>query len=233
MRDNFRFKQFSVSDEGCAMKLGTDAVLLGSWINPERASTILDIGTGCGILALMMAQKSKAEITAVEIHAESAAAATVNCMNSPWSSRLTIVESSFQDFVLECNDTYDLIITNPPYFIDSLKAPSKERNLSRHYDSLRRDELLEGVNLLLTDDGVFSLILPYEQEHEFIQKAFIKGLYIQEILHIRTKPDQPFTRTCLSLSREKREPKVTELDVRDSQGQYTNSYLALTRAFYL
>ncbi len=232
-RSHFRFKQFSISDEGCAMKLGTDAVLLGAWVNPEKKTSILDIGCGCGILTLMMAQRSSARVTGVEIHSPSAQAARENAKNSPWKERIHIEEMDFQHFILGSHNKFDLIIPNPPYFVNSLKPPDEGRHLSRHSGILNQDILSEGVQELLTDQGTFALILPFGQEKGMIKNAYIKSLFADSILHIRSKPMFPVIRSCISFTRYPSELQINELHIRDSEGNFSSEYKELTRDFYL
>jgi tRNA1Val (adenine37-N6)-methyltransferase len=155
-RKPFRFKQFSVDDSKCAMKVGTDAVLLGAWADVTCAETILDIGTGCGLIALMAAQRSNAHITAIDIDESTTLQSKENFLSSPWHDRLEAIHiEQFQPDYL-----FDLIICNPPFFKNALKTPFHERNLARHNDSLSFESLVSHVNILLSENGKFFFILP-------------------------------------------------------------------------
>lgn len=216
------------------MKVGTDAVILGAWTKVDAANTILDIGSGCGILALMMAQRNReALITAVDIHKESVLCSMQNFIQSPWGERLQVTESNFRHFSEDSPGTYDLILSNPPYFVDSLKAPSAERSLSRHNENLPYLELLDGVRKLLNHQGRFSLILPFAQEGMFVELAARCSLYVVRMLHVRSKPGRPRVRSCIEFSREAVEPGITELIIRNENDSYTTEYRELTREFYL
>ena len=160
----FKYKQFTVYQDQCAMKVCTDSSLFGALIDSSQAENILDIGTGTGVLSLMQAQKSTAKITAVEIEENAAKQATSNFKASPWSDRINLVLRPVQEFSKEHNLQFDLIISNPPFFKDSFKSPDASVNMARHDSLLPQDELLQSVLSLLTDDGAFWLLLP---EYEF------------------------------------------------------------------
>ena len=155
----FQFKQFTVWHDQCAMKVGTDGVLLGAWASVERARRILDIGTGTGLVALMLAQRSllDAKIVALEIDEAAAGQARENVARSPWQERIEVVQADFKKY--RSSDKFDVIVSNPPYFVDSLECPDRQRAAARHNDSLTYEELLEGVNRLLAADGLFKRTL--------------------------------------------------------------------------
>lgn len=154
-QQTFIFKKFSIHQHKCAHKVGTDAVLIGSWAKVNEARTILDIGTGTGIIALMMAQKSRATIDAIDIEQSSYEQATENASHSIWADRIKVYHTSLQDFANKTTKKYDAIITNPPYFVDSSKAPDEERSHARHTDTLTFADLISGVKKLLNDTGLF------------------------------------------------------------------------------
>ena len=141
----FRFKQFGVRHEKSAMKVGTDGVLLGAWTNAENAKKVLDIGTGTGLIALMIAQRSKALITGIEIDEDAAEEAYENFVSSPWGDRLRVENSDFAVFSNICNEKYDVIVSNPPYFVDSLECPDEKRGKARHTSSLSFENLIKGA----------------------------------------------------------------------------------------
>lgn len=230
----FKFKQFTISQTHAAMKVGTDGVLLGAWANVADASRILDIGTGTGVIALMLAQRSStAIIDAVEIDTPSAKQAEMNAVKSPWGNRITIANKSFQDFVSETDNRYDLIVSNPPYFEQSLKSPFEHKNLARHNDTLPYNELLGGISKLLTEKGKFCGVFPYTEGNVFIAKASGYGLYCTKRLNIQSKPNRNTLRMLIQLEFEKKPLEESILCTRDSEGNYTDEYKQLTADFYL
>jgi len=216
------------------MKIGTDAVLLGSWVKMEQARSILDIGTGCGILALMMAQRSEAIIDAVEIDRESALEAGKNFQKSPWKDRINLYLKSFQEFAEHNHRKYDLVISNPPFFSDSLRSPDRRKSISRHDDLLPLEILLSLSEQLLEPSGRAVFIFPADSLPVWIDLALRLQLY-------------PF-RKCIVFSREGKQPSrvMMEFSMRDfgipmqeniricdTFGNYTVEYKELTNAFYL
>ena len=167
----FYFKQFSVKDDRSTMKIGTDAVLLGIAADITNVRNILEIGTGCGIIALILAQRSEAEIDALEIDEESVIQAKENVSASPWKDRISVIHSSLQDFIPEDHKKYDLIISNPPFFSGTYKSHQSKRNISRHNDRLTFDELLDCSDALLADPGSLWVILPVKESLQFIDIA--------------------------------------------------------------
>lgn len=234
MRKPFQFKQFSIHDEKSAMKVGTDAVLLGAWTNPKRSKSILDIGTGSGIIALMMAQKSDAKIEAIDIDFDSIQEANTNFNNSPWSDNLYARHIPFLDFVKQTNKKYDLILSNPPYFNNSLKSPSDKKNLSKHASTLPHKELLLGVKKLISPDGMFAVIIPYDQMNSFKNIALIEGLFCNKKLVIYPTPKKPANRILMEFSLNRPSHlNEDELIIRNDSGNFTEQYKILTRDFYL
>ena len=234
--DWFRFKQFTINQSASAMKVGTDAVLLGAWANfPDRGSYALDVGTGTGLLALMIAQRySDVEISAVEIDKSSCEQARENFSNSEWGNRISLHEDSFQDFHIQVNNKFDLIITNPPYFSNSLKNPDKSKSLARHQDKLTLEELFLGVAGLLEKRGLFSLILPSDQKDKCLNIAVESGLFPQRILNVRPKPENDFIRTLMEFSFAKNKISEDELIIEmNKRHLYSEEYKALTKDFYL
>lgn len=232
-RNYFRFKQFLIKQEGAAMKVGTDGVLLGAWASLENVTSVLDIGTGSGVIALMIAQRSGATIKGVEIDSASAAQAKHNFESSQWSNRLSIENYSLQEFTKTYDQKFDLIVSNPPYFNRSLKSPSQERTLTRHTDELPNADLLEGVCKLLSLDGCFCAIFPYIEGNIFIAEAVNYGLYCNKKLYIQSKPDKPIIRILIEFSFTKKKLVENTLFIHTSEGDYTDDYKALTRDFYL
>ncbi|NQY09111.1 MAG: methyltransferase [Flavobacteriales bacterium] len=237
MLEPFKFKQFSVEQNLCAMKIGTDAVLLGAWSNPTKEpESILDIGTGTGLIALMMAQRFReSDIDAIEIDEPACQQAQENFERSWWTNRLSVSQVSFQDFVKSSTNQYDLIISNPPYFPDGQKSTDDQRNLARFTDALPFEELLLGVEKLLSKDGLFAVIIPYQEEEEFLKIANNNQLFTNRITHTKGTKNAAIKRSLIELSRQ--EPfgklKVDELIIEISRHQYTEGYTELTKEFYL
>jgi tRNA1Val (adenine37-N6)-methyltransferase len=231
---NFHFKQFSILQDKTAMKIGTDGILLGAWADCGDANSILDIGAGTGILAIMMAQKSNAEIYAVEIDEDSYNQAYVNVNNCKWKDRIHLFHSSFQDFIANSKIKFDFIISNPPYFINSLKTNSKSRNLARHNDLLSFHDLISGVNLLLSKNGRFSLILPIECSEQFLLLSKQNHLFCHRKTLVKPNLFKEAKRVLLELGRNQVETKINTLTIEtDKRHHYTNDYKKLTEDFYL
>lgn len=228
----FHFKQFSVRQDLCAMKVGTDGVLLGSWINPPAEGKILDIGTGTGLIALMAAQKSNAFIDAIDIDRQACEQAEENTKQSPWENRIRVVHSSLMDF--RPVHRYDLIVSNPPYFIDSCAPEDEARHLARSASaSLNQDELINGVVRLLHISGRFCVILPQREGHLFLEKAEQNGLFCNIQVNVRTGLEKPCKRVLMEFSRQEDEPVIEELVLHTEGREFTDQYKQLTRDFYL
>ncbi len=234
-KSGFQFKQFSVYQDRCAMKVGTDGVLLGAWVDVANAKNTLDIGTGTGLIALMMAQRSVSTlITAIEIDSEAACQATENVLNSPWKDRIEVVNADLLDF--NCSKRYDVIVSNPPYFSQSLPSPNKQRTLARHNDHLTYSALIQKVATLLSENGRFSVIISYDHKDEFIQLASQSRLYLQRIVAVKTTPTSVFRRVLLEFSFVEsivEQLKVEELLIERERHQYSTEYINLTKDFYL
>ena len=228
----FTFKQFTIRHDRCAMKVGTDGVLLGAWTDVSHSYRLLDIGTGTGLIALMLAQRCpKASITAIDIDAEAVEQARENVLLSPWSDR---VEVALQDICKYLTDKhFDTIVSNPPYFIDSLKCPNDQRNTARHTDTLDAERLLESVARLLTDDGRFSIILPAEQTDLLIQTAYAQGLYPSRQTAVITRPGLSPKRILMEFQKTKEAFQPDELIIELERHVYSEGYIALTKDFYL
>ena len=191
----FTFKQFTIRHDRCAMKVGTDGVLLGAWTSVDHSHRLLDIGTGTGLIALMLAQRCpQAFITAIDIDAEAVEQARENALSSPWKDRVEVLLQDICTF--PANQQFDTIVSNPPYFIDSLKCPDDQRNTARHTDTLDAERLLASVARLLTDDGRFSIILPAEQT-DYSFRPLIPKDYIrpdkQQSLPVRAFPPNGYS----------------------------------------
>ncbi|MBR0296054.1 MAG: methyltransferase [Paludibacteraceae bacterium] len=230
--DCFRFKQFEVCHAGCAMKVGTDGVLLGAWASCQQR--ILDVGTGSGLIALMLAQRFEAaQIDAVDIDGDAVRQATDNFAHSKWSNRLHCRQIAVQDLAKE-DVRYDAIVSNPPYFVDSLKNPNLQRQTARHTDTLSYEELLASCEHLLTADGVLSLILPAESEQVVLETAKSVGLYPTRLVHVYSKPGKPVKRILLELQKRNDQPcEESHFYIESATSPRSDEYTALTKDFYL
>ena len=234
-QQTFVFKQFSIHQYKSAHKVGTDAVLIGSWAEVSKAKTILDIGTGTGIIALMMAQKSEAQIDAIDIEQGSFEQAEENASHSIWANRVKVYQYSLQDFAKTAHKKYDVIITNPPYFVDSSKAPDEERSHARHTDTLSFSELIAGVKSLLNETGIFYIILPTKEALDFKHLAEKNGLYLIKLLRIKTKSTSEVEKRHIMLFKHKAENLSEECLSIEHEGRhnYTDEYKNLTKDFYI
>ncbi|MGB1207201.1 MAG: tRNA1(Val) (adenine(37)-N6)-methyltransferase [Chitinophagales bacterium] len=234
----FRFKQFAIAQNRCAMKVGTDGVLLGAWANCKQATAILDIGTGTGLIALMLAQRNLlATIDAIDINVAAAEQANENMQASPWTNRLTVFPISLEAFAKKnTKKKYDLIVSNPPFFINSLHSPkSVGRNQARHTDSLPFSDLLLYVNQLLSVNGKFCVILPCQQAIQLEQMSAFYNLFCETKLLIYPKAEKAANRCLMQFSRQKTSDcQLEKLVLRSSTtNQYTTAYRKLTCNFHL
>ena len=231
----FHFKKFSIDDSKAAMKIGTDAVLLGAWTPCGNESRILDIGTGTGILALMMAQRNKnIPIDAVELESEAAALAAENVKLSPWFRQIQVFNVPIQTFRLQTSHTYSLIICNPPFFTNSLKAPDKNRNMARHNDTLPVEELLRITSKLLTEKGIASFIVPADAYEIWKAIAAIFSLFPFQVTWIKSSKTHNPNRALVSFTQEANAIcDENVLSIYISPSVYTKEYQNLTKEFYL
>ena len=231
----FTFKQFSVNQDRCAMKIGTDGVLLGAWTpiinNPYN---VLDIGAGTGILSLMLAQRSNAEqIDAIEIDEDAYEQCVENFEASPWGDKLFCFHAGLDEFVDEPEDEYDLIISNPPFYTDDYKSDNTSRDLARFEDALPFEELIEAAALLLSDNGIFSVIIPYKEEERFVSLCKELDLFPLKITRVKGTPISEIKRSLLAFCRMEQTPLIDELVIEISRHNYTPEYIELTKEFYL
>ena len=231
----FTFKQFTVNQERCAMKIGTDGVLLGAWaplINNPNA--ILDIGAGTGILSLMLAQRSTAEqIDAIEIDEDAYEQCVENFETSPWGDRLFCFHAGLDEFVDDPEDKYDLIISNPPFYAEDFKTDDSQRDMARFQDAMPFEELIEAAALLLSDNGIFSVIIPFKEEAKFVSMCKELDLFPLKITRVKGTPTSDIKRSLLAFTRIEQTPLIDELTIEISRHQYTPEYIALTKDFYL
>lgn len=231
----FQFKQFSIQQDRCAMKIGTDAVLLGAWCPiVNHPYSILDIGAGTGILALMLAQRCSAEqIDAVEIDENAFEQCVENFESSPWSNRLFCFHADLDEFMEEPEQEYDIIISNPPFYSEDYKSENEQRDLARFQDALPFEDLIEAADLLLSENGIFAVIIPFKEAEKFIALARDFELYPFKITRVKGTPTTEVKRSLLAFSRYEKEVSIDELIIETSRHQYTKEYVALTKDFYL
>ncbi len=230
----FSFKQFHIDDSHCGMKVSSDAVLLGAWARVSEAARILDIGTGCGLLALMSAQRSAAEVFAVELESRACRAAKSNFEMSPWAERITIVEDDIINFAGRHVRIFDHIICNPPYFLTGPQTRVQQRANARHVNTLSFEALIHAAGTMLTDDGLASLILPVEVSDAFFALVDKSGLSLTRVQQVIPVSGKTPRRVLFSLSKTETETvRLTPLVLRDPQNRYTAEAAALTQDFYL
>jgi len=232
---SFKFKQFTIHQDKCAMKIGTDAVLLGVWASlGHHPNSILDIGAGTGVIALMLAQRSNEEtIDAIEIDENAYEQCVGNFENSPWSDRLFCYHASLEEFTDEIDYKYDLIISNPPFYSDTFKSENKQRDLARFNDAMPFHHLVESVSKLLSDEGTFSVIIPFKEEENFIELASNVNLFPNRITRVKGSPTSEIKRSLMEFSFNKNDLKINELIIEVERHQYTQDYINLTKDFYL
>lgn len=229
----FSFKQFTVYQDKCAFKVGTDGVILGAYADVSGVRNILDIGTGTGLLALMLAQRSNAKITAIEPDKESFCQACSNVTDSKWNDRIKVINTTLQDYH-PGSEKFDLIVTNPPFFTDSLRNPDQVKAAARHNFLLDNDDLLEGVRRLMAEGGRLQVIMPYAEGNILIAEAQGYGLYCNNILKIRPLPASGIRRLILTFSRLQKKPAEQFLTIEHGKRhEFTEEYINLTKEFYL
>ncbi|MDP5198667.1 tRNA1(Val) (adenine(37)-N6)-methyltransferase [Flavobacterium sp. DG2-3] len=232
----FQFKQFSVKQDKTAMKVGTDGVLLGAWAPvSHHPFSVLDIGAGTGIIALMIAQRSSAEqIDALEIDEDAYEQAVENFESSPWGDRLFCFHAGLDEFIEEPEDEYDLIVSNPPFYAENYKTESEQRDLARFQDAMPFEEIVEAADLLLSENGILAIIIPFKEEEKFIALAKESELYPIKITRVKGTPTSEIKRSLLAFSRnEISEIEVNELVIEIDRHVYTPEYIELTKEFYL
>ena len=231
----FNFKQFTVAQERCAMKVGTDGVLLGAWVSIENSpQSILDIGAGTGVISLQLAQRSLAEtIDAIEIDNDAYEQCTENFENSPWADRLFCYHASIQEFVSEIEETYDLIISNPPFYSENFKSENSARDIARFTDALPFDHLAISAAHLLSENGTFAVILPKKEETHFIEIAAKSNLFPKRICTVKGTPTSEEKRSLLEFTFQKNNPSLETLVLETKRHLYTKEYRDLVKDFYL
>jgi tRNA1Val (adenine37-N6)-methyltransferase len=250
----FRFKQFTIRQDKCAMKVCTDACLFAAWVaqkirDPKSLAcvtqsgreirNILDIGTGTGLLAVMLAQKNPdAVIDAVEIDETAAQQAKENFQASPWKERLRVYNISIQQFnsttqPINQSTKYDLIISNPPFFENHLKSNNAKRNLALHSEELSSEELLVAIDKNLKDEGSFAVLLPYHRTEEFINLALRNAFHPAEEILIKQTPKHNYFRSILLFTKLEVSTRRSEIIIQDEDGKYTDQFVELLKDYYL
>jgi len=230
----FRFKQFTINQERAMFKVTTDSVLLGAWTDIERAGSILDIGTGTGLLALMAAQRSAARIVAIEPDRDSFLQAGININGSPWAERITLLNTALQDYYPDGGAGFEAIIINPPYFVNSLMNPDENKARARHNVTLQQTDLLEAAGRLLNNGGSLHLVLPVNEAERFLVLAVNYRLFCSRRMLVRPTPGQQPSRVLMTL-RQENGPFIEEEIVIEKGGRhiYSAEYVSLTKEFYL
>lgn len=229
----FRFKQFTVYHDKCAMKVGTDGVLLGAWAEVERAQRILDIGTGTGLIALMLAQRSGASVVGIDVDEAAVAQARENVERSPWGNRIAIEHKDAGLLIGQQDGVFDAVVSNPPYFTESVGCPDRQRDAARHTGSLPFEVLLQSVDRVLAEDGTFSVVLPSAAAADFIAGAACCRLFLRRQTWVHTKPEAAPKRVLMEFCRTLTECEPRHLVVELERHKYSPEYIALTRGFYL
>jgi tRNA1Val (adenine37-N6)-methyltransferase len=234
----FKFKEFTIHQDKTAMKIGTDGVLLGAWCSVEKyPDTILDIGSGTGIISLMLAQRAVAmNIDAVEIDENAYEQTVENFEQSDWGDRLYCYNTTVQEFADEIageEETYDLIVSNPPFYTDEFESDDAARNKARFTSSLSFEELVSGVVKILSSDGIFAVIIPFKEEENFINLARTRSLFLNRVCHVQGNTTSEIKRSLLEFSFHSSEIKKEHLIIEIERHRYTKEYINLTKDFYL
>ena len=231
----FKFKQFQINQDRCAMKVGTDGVLLGAWAPIDGVHNILDIGTGTGLIALMLAQRCpSANIEAIDVDEAAVLQAQENVADSPWRERIKVSRLDVMDVPYVWKGTFDCIVSNPPYFTDSFKCPDSSRMLARHTVGLDFPSLAKAAAFLLGGEGVFSVVVPADTCTRLVEYCLREKLYLQRISWIHTKPDVSAKRVLMAFVKHPVAETVHEhLTVEISRHVYSPEYVALLKDFYL
>ncbi len=234
----FKFKEFTVHQDKTAMKIGTDAVLLGAWCDLNNyPDTILDIGSGTGVISLMLAQRCNATtIEAIEIDELAYEQSVENFERSDWGDRLFCYHGDFNELIEEIQEeeeTYDLIISNPPFYTDDYKSEDESRNKARFSESLPFNQLIEGTSKILSNQGIFAIIIPFKEEQNFVDLAKENNLHLKRVCHVKGNSNTEIKRSLLEFTLEENKPIKEELVIEKERHQYTDAYINLTKGFYL
>lgn len=231
----FQFKQFVVFHDKCAMKVGTDGVLVGAWAQVDGAARILDIGTGSGLIALMLAQRNpQAFVVAVDIDEAAVEQVRENVARSPWADRMDVTRLDIRQAPEEWKGRFDAIVSNPPYFVESVKCPQAQRNTARHTDALDFKALLAKVAFLLSDEGCFSVILPAQAASDFVALALKEGLSLSRQTWVHSRAELPPKRVLMAFVKSScLQTEIRHLAIETTHHVYTSEFKELVKSFYL
>ena len=227
----FDFKRFRIEQDRCSMKVGTDGVLLGAWFPLEPGMSVLDVGTGTGLIAIMAAQREAGKVTAVEIEPDAAVQAAENVSHSEWAGRIEVLNSDIALFTAEYG--FDRIVCNPPYFRDSLRCPDVGRNAARHNDSLSYETLARCSAKLLAPDGLLCLVLPYDSVDVFVKCAAVEGLFMCRRTDVVTAQGKVPKRSLVAFGKQSVILQTDVLTICGLDGKETQEYIDIVREFYL
>ncbi len=230
--NHFSFKQFTIEQERCAMKVGTDGCLLGAWADTSNCNKALDVGCGSGLIAIMIAQRCNALVTGLEIDGDAAAQAAENVAASPWKERINIINCDALAY--ETDEQYDIIVSNPPFFRNSLRNDEAKRSIARHDDTLSCASLMAFAKKMLAPQGRFSVVIPSEQVESWCNEALFKGLSARRISYVRTLPHKPVKRALLEFVKCAHPvPQTNEIVIENRPGEYSNDIKKLLGDFYI
>jgi len=229
----FQFKQFKIDQDLAAMKVSTEGCLLGALADHRKSGSVLDVGTGTGLLALMLAQRTAGNITSVEADGDSCKQARLNIEASPWGKRIEVVHQTIQNFAENCTSTFDLIVSNPPFYTNYLPSDDIRRKLAMHTYSLSMEDLAGVVEKLLSNDGLFYVLYPAYEAGIFAQTAGRQGLFPHKNFIIKNKPDGPIFRMITGYGKSKVVNQQTSITIRDVEGSYTEEFKELMSPYYL
>lgn len=235
MSKPFKFKEFTVNQDRCAMKIGTDGVLLGALTSVDHNPyNVLDIGAGTGILSLMIAQRCHADqIEAIEIDDDAFEQCAENFENSPWADRLFCFHASLLEYIEAVDEKFDLIICNPPFYSEDYKTKDSARDIARFSDAMPLEHIIFAVINFLSEKGKFSIVLPFKDEEKYIEEASLIGLFSNRILRVRGNEKSEIKRSLIEFSYSESPIKISELIIETERHQYTEDYINLTKDFYL
>ncbi|MBX2814626.1 MAG: methyltransferase [Saprospiraceae bacterium] len=233
-RPGFQFKQFKVVDRASTMKIGIDAVLLGAWADHANPQRILDIGTGCGVVMLMLAQRfADAQVLGVEIDANAAEEAKQNALTTPWHDRLKILQRSIQEYALQEDEKYDLVVCNPPFFSGGTLSRNMRKNDVRHTVKLSHQDLLRAARSMLHKTGIFSVVLPLLEGLRFAELARTYGMHLVRKTSISAHASEKPNRVLLSFAIQSQPTEEDQLVIYDGEERWSNEFWHLTKDFYI